>query len=272
MPRSAHSSAELASRLGRLRESLAAIRNLEQLLASIHAGPKIIEGLLPEVHHVIPPMREETDALLDALTGLGAGDPPLRALAEHARGALDQLERALTHGQGTLTAKKRLTLERHVRASTPELTRVVEHWELVLESITGGGVTLPLGELLSSRPDHGSSRPLRRLYIVGAPLDVQVTLPPRAALGALSLLAEVSRTHAAPALYVTREADGLLRLEFKAPPAQTAGTLVCLIPFMGPLPPSREVAFWVLERIGARPSADGDDRVVLPFQSAASAG
>src|SRR5690606_23256394 len=142
----------------------------------------------------------------------------------------------------------------------PELTRVVEHWELVLESITGGGVTLPLGELLSSRPDHGSSRPLRRLYIVGAPLDVQVTLPPRAALGALSPIAVAGSTHAALALSVTRDAEGLLRLAFMSPPAQTAGTLVCLIPFMGPLPPSREVAFWVIERIGARPCADGDDR------------
>lgn len=262
----------MASRLGRQRESLAAIINLEQLLASIHAGPKIIEGILPEVRHVIPPMREETAALLALLTSLDAGDPPLRALADHARSALDQLERALTQVQGTLSAKKRLALERHVRAVTPELTRVVEHWELVLESITGGGVTLPLGELLASRPDHGSSRPLRRLYIVGAPLDVLVTLPPRAALGALSLLAEVSRSHSAPALYVTRESEGVLSLEFKAPPAQTAGSLVCMIPFMAPVPPSRDVAFWVLARIGAHSAVQGDDRIRLPIQSAASAG
>ena len=262
----------MASRLGRQRESLAAIRNLEQLLASIHAGPKIIEGLLPEVQHVIPPMREETAALLALLTNLGAGDPPLCALADHAKSLLDQLERALRQVQGTLTAKKRLALERHVRAVTPELTRVVEHWELVLESITGGGVTLPLGELLSSRPDHGSSRPLRRLFIIGAPLDVLVTLPPRAALAALSLLAEVSRTHSAPALYVTREADDLLSLEFKAPPAQTAGSLVCMIPFMAPVPPSRDLAFWVLARIGAQPPEGAADRILLPIQSAVSAG
>lgn len=271
MPKSAHSPSELASRLGRQRESLAAIRNLEQLLASIHAGPKVIESLLPEVSQVIGPMRDDTDQLLVLLEAEQTPCAPLRALAGHSRGLLDQLERALGQGQGTLTAKKRLALERHVRAITPEVTRVVEHWELILESVTGGGVTLPLGELLSSRPDHGSARPLRRLLIFGAPLDVLVTLPPRAALGAFSLLAEVSRVHSAPALYVTRDGDRL-SLEFGAPADSTAGSLVCMIPFHGPLPPSREIALWVLSRIGASPVLGAEDRIALPIHSAASAG
>jgi len=266
VPKSAHT--ELASRLGRQRESLAAIRNLEQLLASIHAGPKVIEGLLPEVNQVLRPMREDTVGLLALLETESGSTAPLRALAGHARGLFDQLERALALGRGALTAKRRLTLERHVRSITPELTRVVEHWELVLESVTGGGVTLPLGELLSSRPDHGSSRPLRRLLVFGAPLEVLVTLPPRAALGAISLLAEVSRKEVAPALHVMREGAGLVSLEFRPPAESAAGSLVCMIPFHAPLPPSREIAHWVLARIGARPTREGDDRIVLAIQSA----
>jgi hypothetical protein len=263
VPRSAHSAAELASRLGRQRESLAAIRNVEQLLASIHAGPKVIESLIPEVGQLIGPMREDTERLalaLDAESG-----SPVRELALHEQGLLDQLERALSQCAGPLSAKKRLALERQVRSITPELGRVVEHWELLVDSVTGGGVTLPLGELLSSRPDHGSSRPLRRLLVFGAPVDVLVTLPPRAALGALSLLAEVSRVVAAPAIYVAREAGDLLSLEFKAPPAAGVGALVCMIPFVAPLPISREVALWVLVRIGARPFQAGDARIRLPI-------
>jgi hypothetical protein len=99
-----------------------------------------------------------------------------------------------------------------------------------------------------------------------------VTLPPRAAVGALSLLSEMSRSHAAPALYVTREAEGLLCLEFKAQGSDLAGSLVCMIPLHAPLPMSREVAFWVLARIGARPLVAGDDRIRLPIVSAPSAG
>jgi len=268
VPTSAHPSAELASRLGRQRECLAAIRNLEQLLASIHAGPKVIESLLPEVGHVIRPMHEDTDGLLALLEPAANAESPLAALARKAHESLTELERALGHGAGALTAKKRLALERHVRSLTPELGRIVEHWELILESVTGGGVTLPLGELLSSRPDHGSSRPLRRLLVFGAPLDVLVTLPPRAALGALSLLAEVSRVHASPALFVERETEGTLSLEFKPPQAPATGSLVCMIPFHAPVPPSREIAFWVLARIGARPTRGPEDRILLPIQPA----
>lgn len=265
MPRSAHSAADLASRLGRQRESLAAIRNVEQLLASLHAGPKVIESLVPEVRQLIGPMRMDTEQLQLALDE-GKGSP-VRALGEHEQSLLDQLESALAECVGTLTAKKRLALERHVRTVTPELGRIVEHWELLVESVTGGGVTLPLGELLSSRPDHGSSRPLRRLLVFGAPVDVLVTLPPRAALGALSLLAETSRTTSAPALYVAREPGSLISLEFKPPQASGSGSLTCMIPFHGPLPISREVALWVLVRIGALPFQAADARIRLPIHA-----
>jgi len=270
VPTAAPSVAALASRLGRHRESLAAVRNLEQLLASIHAGPRVIEGLIPEVSQAIAPMREDAEQLRLALAV--DDSPALAALASCERGLLEQLEGALSQADGALTAKKRLSLERQVRALTPELTRVVEHWELLLESVTGGGVTLPLSELLSSRPDHGSSRPLRRLLVFGAPLDVLVTLPPRAALGALSLLAELSRGQAPAALHVTREGESSVGLEFGAPEGNTAGSLLCMIPYHAPVPPSREVAFWVLARIGAQPPQRAGERILLPAQAAGSAG
>jgi hypothetical protein len=88
----------------------------------------------------------------------------------------------------------------------------------------------------------------------------------------LSLLAELSRGQTPAALHVTREGDSFVGLEFGAPEGTAAGSLLCMIPYHAPVPPSREVAFWVLARIGAKPPRTAGERILLPVQSQSGAG
>lgn len=264
---SSPSLADITSCLGRLRESLSAIRNLEHALGSIHAGPRIVEGLVAEVLQLRGPMQEDARQLYAALGPPESGD--VRALFDFANEQLDLLERVLEPHASSINAKRRLSLERDVQAITPTLVRFIEHVELVADATTKRGVSLPLSELLASRPDHGSSRLLRSLLVYGPVSDAQVILPPRAVIGALSLLAELSISDGVPVLRVSHATPDAVELLVEPLEDQSllqrTPNLACQIPLLGTLPVSPGVARWVLTRLGATFPTDAATRFLLPL-------
>lgn len=266
---------ELGSGIGRLRESLSAVRNLQQLLASIHAGPRLLSSLLPEVTAIAAPMMGQMATLLRYVGAKRRLDRELAPLEAYATACTESLERALTDAnRGALLAKKRLQLEASLRQLAPELGAVIEHIELLVDSVQGAGVVLPVSELLSSRPDHGSSRPVRELTVWGPAEEQCILLPPRVGLGAMSILAATSRGGTAAVLVSSEGASspdpGRLRVSFLPPGAEVGAPrrLACAIPAVTAIAPSRSVAEVVLSSFGAVFSPTDPVTFTLPVTAA----
>jgi hypothetical protein len=166
-----------------------------------------------------------------------------------------------------LLAKKRLQLEATIGRMAPELTSLVEHIELLLDASSGVSVPLPLAELLSSRPSHGSSRPLHELTVVGPADDLTLKLPPRVGLGAICLLSQAAALQAQPALRVSSRSDTLIDLQFLRRDELLAAEgprLTSQIPVTHRIPPSFNVAKLVLCAFGGQFTQDEPAKFSLP--------
>jgi hypothetical protein len=168
---------------------------------------------------------------------------------------------------GALLAKRRLRLEATLAQMAPELTSLVEHLELLLFAAKGVAVSLPLAELLSSRPSHGSSRPLHDLLVVGPAEDAHIKLPPRVGLGALSLLSQATALQGAPALLVSTLESGRVELRYcrrDEVDASRGPQLNCQVPIALRITPSFSVARHVLCSFGAAFSKNEPAEFSLP--------
>jgi hypothetical protein len=113
---------ELAELHGALRDALATLSNLEQLLASLRVAPKTIAALLPEASGTVVELRRSFDALAGVLTPELSSLPGPTALAAFREERLGRLEKALADAQrGAFNATRRVQLERALRDTSAEL-------------------------------------------------------------------------------------------------------------------------------------------------------
>lgn len=256
---------EALASLGKLREILASVRNLEHLLASVHVGPKVLSHVVPDVADSCAPWKEQSTALIRFVAATLGLNQELSDLEDYSSHTCNQLEEALRKSSpGTFNAKKRLGLERQVLSLAPELSALVEHLEMLAEATWAQGLSLPLAELLCSRPDRGSDRPFLVVPVVGSTSNVEVSVPARMGLRAFGVLAGI---HQDPDLILSITLSGeSVELTFcrkaEAPPTEEPA-FRSQLPAIRPIPPSVDVARALLGHYGGTVSDQGR-RVVLP--------
>ncbi len=243
---------DLLGAFGGLREALAGLRNLEHLLASVQVGPKLLAHVLPElkansadwkgdalglVHHA---EREFSSA-----GSLGQFELHLSNLFDEIATVLDAIDAE------AVSAKTRLALERDVRRLVPMLVTSIEHLEILVETTFAKGVPLSLAELLSSKPDIGSDRPYRPVFVDGDAASIEVVLPARVLLRALGTL--VNRAGDDVCLAVRLQGESC-RIDLVKEPR--AG-FVAHLPSMTSLDSSVSMLRGALGHLGVQLAADG---------------
>src|SRR5262249_19478943 len=118
----AHPGTLAANARGSLRDALAAVRNLAQLLHSRRGAPKTLAGLFSGVLDACAPLRASMHLLLAALGERSAVQPARVALETFFEPRIAKLEDALRVAmERPLNAKTRLALEDVVDASVFDL-------------------------------------------------------------------------------------------------------------------------------------------------------
>src|SRR5215217_5435988 len=106
--------ADLEAARGTVRNGLAAVGNLWELLKSVRVGPKALRTVLPDVLAACSPVLESLEKLLAAVP-TGEGTECADALRNLTLLRVKDLERALVHERRKpLKAAERLSLERVV--------------------------------------------------------------------------------------------------------------------------------------------------------------
>lgn len=185
---SARPSPEALAALGKMRERLAAVQNLEHLVASRTVGPKLLGQVAPDVAGMLGLWPEIARGLSERLaSGLGLELSRLVGVCSLGQVEVTRLLETLkTTGGGMIQAKARLVLERRIRETLPALQAAVAHFELLVEGTGTLSVAMSVGELLSSSPDTGSERPYLPVRVVGELESLFVALPPRFGLSSLA--------------------------------------------------------------------------------------
>ncbi len=133
-------SEHLEAARGFVRDSLGAIRNLEQLLKSIKVGPKALAAVIPDVHASCGPLHDSFHELLGALADLGEAPHEVEAFISP---RIREVEAALARSLASpMNAKQRLALESVVSRIAGELDAARGLVEL-LES-TRGAAAVPV--------------------------------------------------------------------------------------------------------------------------------
>lgn len=136
MPISGTISSDRERARGALRDTIGALRNLEQLLKSVRVGPRALASVIPDVHASC----QRLPQVLSQLLGAGpaqAGDSlaALHAFAEpHVKELTEVLGRVRRR---PMTARRRLDLELVVAAKTAEIDAVRALAECLHEALTG---------------------------------------------------------------------------------------------------------------------------------------
>lgn len=182
---------EALAAVGKLRECVAAARNLEHLVASRDVGPKLLEQVVPEVAAELMPFQNaivEASSFVIKQLDLDAG--ALEALVQAGQQYARALSRGLGEDAGTpMNAKRRLFIERVIRDSLPMLSACLGQMELLIEATSSEGVPMSAHELLTSTPEVGSNRPHRRVVVHGAATELSIQTPARIGLRCLGIVA-----------------------------------------------------------------------------------
>jgi len=237
------SSSEALAALGKLRERIAAARNLEHLVGSRTVGPKVLAQVVPDVRESLRDWNECAFELAEHVgKGLAIEQCELRPLFTLDRDAIEALCCTLESvGDGPVAAKARLNVERELRQHIPALAKAMEHWEILVEALRGSGVPMSVAELLSSSPERTTDRPMRSVWLVGATEELEVSVPPRTGLFCIAALAS---TLAAPneplSLRVSRGPQGV-QMSFSPGVASDESKVSVRVPLFSHSPITREV-------------------------------
>jgi hypothetical protein len=238
--------AEAVGYLGSLREALAALRNLEQLLASVSVGPKVLSQLVPEMAAELPAWKESVVRLVDLAEAELQPEASLRPFERFLFERLERVHEPMRDARPPITAKVRLALERGLRSVVPEFATAVEHLELLVEAMTLGRVTVSFEEMLHSRPEAGSDRPHRTLLLRGD-LAMLVDIPARVALRALGIF--VSSFGTAPVFSLDKKDEGWV---LSPTPDEPGAARAVRVPAIDSVPDSLLVASAAFGRYGVR--------------------
>ncbi|HKY40806.1 MAG TPA: hypothetical protein VJN18_32950 [Polyangiaceae bacterium] len=190
LPPSSHAfvrgTAALDIERGNLRESLAGLRNLAQLLHSLRVGARPLSTVLPAARDACDPLRHAMGEILAAARSeLGDSDAADR-LHEYVAPRLQELETALTNAsERQLSVKLRLSLEEPVTRLSQELDVARGLFDLLVDSIAGRPVRLDVLELSRQSfagPTSGASWPRETLVatLSGDAGGAEVEVNPRA--------------------------------------------------------------------------------------------
>ena len=151
---------EALAGLGKLRECVAAARNLEHLVSSREVGPKVLAQVVPDAASELEPFGQAVADVYDFVQGeLELPSHSLSGLINSAQTTTGKLVDVLRTESGAgFNAKRRLSVERNIRESLPPLSSTLLQIELLVEATANTSVPMSIGELLSSTPDAGSSQ------------------------------------------------------------------------------------------------------------------
>lgn len=210
---------EALAGLGKLRECVAAAQNLEHLVGSRDVGPKVLGQVVPEVAAELEPLSQAVADVYEFVQGaLHLPESSLSGIVDTAQSTSQKLISSLRREENSkFDARRRLSVERNIRASLPPLSATLFQIELLVDATSYTPVAMSIGELLSSAPDTGSNRPQRVVTLVGDVDDMIVSIPARIGMRCLSMVAaaRAAAGHPCTELQATRK-NGLIELVFTA--------------------------------------------------------
>lgn len=213
---------------GDVRDGVAAVDHLLQVLASRRVGSRALSRAIPELSAGCERLSDALTALGEAVSAALAADPAgvaaARSLLAHASKRAAELHAALGAPRGeSMEARERLALESVVRRVAPDLRVVVRLVDMLGVTVTSEAVTIDFADAVAARRAAKPSAPLVR-----AAVDVQaVELSVSDVRLVLDLLEEavltVSRAGvAAPRILVARGPDALPVFTVGAAPPSAA--------------------------------------------------
>ena len=257
---------ELASLRGAVRDGVAAIENLANVLASRRVGPRVIERALPEVRAgclVLTGALEQLRAALpEILVGDANGIDASNEMLEHAGLRVAELAADLERRESDpLDARERLALDALARGISAELAGLVRVVDLLGTVSNPRTTALELRDLLSQkRPLKGApSTPIT----VSVDLGTQPTLLGDAyvVLDLLIFALAVSARSGIvnPFLGVSVTEDAHIVIVVGRPPDKLPATVekrVIEVPSRNPLPRENEVLVAAARRAGIKVTRD----------------
>jgi hypothetical protein len=172
---------------GNLRESLAGLRNLAQLLHSLRVGSRPLSNVLPGSRDACDPLRHAMNEILAAAERSLGDDTATSSLSAYVTPRICELEAALTEAaERPLSVKMRLSLEERVTRLSQELDTARGLFDLLADSIAPRAIRLDLLELSRqsfSGPPSGGTWPRETLMatLSGNDSGLEVEVDPRAA-------------------------------------------------------------------------------------------
>jgi hypothetical protein len=158
---------------GALRDALAVLRNLDQLLRSLRVGPKALATVLPEVHASCGVLLVSAKALLDEVrVALPGDDEAVDALWHFIEPRVHQLEHELAEAQKRpMNAKYRLGLQRTLVSLAGDLDAARALVDLLGNAAWGARVWLSPVELVN-QSSQSAEPVLQRMPLLRASLNV----------------------------------------------------------------------------------------------------
>lgn len=154
----------LAAARGAVRDGVAAVEGLAQLLGSRRVGPRGVARALPEVRDGCAALRASLGALDEVIAAEVAGDAEAAAAAgatlAHAALEVERIEAELG-GRGAdarpaaIDARRRLALEASVRRAAGELAGALELVDLLCASLDPRPTAIDLADVLRERSATG---------------------------------------------------------------------------------------------------------------------
>lgn len=134
---------------GVLRDALAALSNVENLLRSPRVGPRALHDVLPDLPNVFRPVRDAAAVVVEHLSARDEARAPAEALLAHVDALAARLAPAFEQAASThLGARDRLALEGEVDRATAELRAVDELLALLRAATEAQATELDLREVV----------------------------------------------------------------------------------------------------------------------------
>ena len=135
---------------GSVRDILAALRNLENLLRSTKVGPRALSQIVHELRPSCQPLGEVFSALIDNVALQAQGPDLMRSMSAFARDRAVRLDDALVKASGSdMGARARLGLEGAVRQLGADLGALRELIELLHASTRSAPTDLDVNTLVA---------------------------------------------------------------------------------------------------------------------------
>lgn len=222
LPPSSHAfvrgTAALDIERGALRESLAGLRNLAQLLHSLRVASRPLSTVLPAARDACDPLRHATGEILAAVRSALGDAAAADQLSAYVSPRMKELELALSDASTRqLSVKLRLSLEELVTRLSQELDTARGLFDLLADSISGRPVGLDVLELVRQSfagPPSGASWPRETLVatLSGDADGFEVEVNPRAATSLIAygveLVVDMHDAMRIPHIHVSTTPEG----------------------------------------------------------------